>query len=101
MTVSEDPWAALEEPSTRAPRSTEARGSSERERVWVEPSLLPEPIPQDGFVFKWIRSASRGLDDKSNVDKRFREGWEPVRAEDHPEILKAWRSDQKKGIIES
>jgi hypothetical protein len=24
--------------------------------------------------------------DNTNVSKRFREGWEPVRAEDHPEL---------------
>tara|TARA_R110000823_G_scaffold10072_2_gene34914 strand:- start:146 stop:472 length:327 start_codon:yes stop_codon:yes gene_type:complete len=27
-----------------------------------------------------------GSPDNMNVSKRFREGWEPVRAEDHPEL---------------
>ena len=27
-----------------------------------------------------------GSSDNTNVSKRFREGWEPVRAEDHPEL---------------
>tara|TARA_R110002096_G_scaffold160802_1_gene327127 strand:+ start:390 stop:713 length:324 start_codon:yes stop_codon:yes gene_type:complete len=27
-----------------------------------------------------------GVEDKANMSKRIREGWEPVRAEDHPEF---------------
>ena len=27
-----------------------------------------------------------GSSDNTNVSKRYREGWEPVRAEDHPEL---------------
>lgn len=102
MTEMHDPWDALEAPATREPRSLDKRGSSERKRSWVEPSLLPEPEPQDGWVFKWVRVSSRGTDDKLNVDKRFREGWEQVRAEDHPEILAAWHMPANKtGVIES
>lgn len=96
-----DPWDALAGPATRTPRSLETREKSERSRQWVEPSLLPDPEPTDGWVFKWVRQSSRGNDDKLNVDKRFREGWEPARAEDHPEILAAWHMDQKTGLIES
>lgn len=95
-----DPWAALEEPSTRTPRSLETREKTARRDGWKEPTLLPDPTPRDGLVFKWVRSSARGNDDKVNVDKRFREGWEPVRAEEHPEILQEWRMEQKTGIIE-
>lgn len=102
MTESLDPWDALAAPATREPRTLNTRGSSERKRSWVEPSLLPEPEPSDGWVFKWVRVSSRGVDDKLNVDKRFREGWEQVRAEDHPEILAAWHMPANKtGVIES
>lgn len=101
MTETADPWDVLAGPSTRTPRSLETRGSSERVRRWTEPSLLPEPEPRDGWKFKWVRQSSRGNDDKLNVDKRFREGWEPVRAEDHPEILAAWHMPPRTGLIES
>jgi hypothetical protein len=99
-TTMNDPWAALEEPSTRTPRSLETREKTSRRDGWKEPTLLPDPTPRDGLVFKWIRASARGNDDKVNVDKRFREGWDPVRAEDHPEILQEWRMAQKTGIIE-
>ncbi len=95
-----DPWAALEGPSTRTPRSLETREQSTRINGWKEPTLLPDPTPRDGLVFKWIRASARGNDDKVNVDKRFREGWDPVRAENHPEIIKEWRMTQTTGIIE-
>ena len=101
MTESDDPWGDLAGPATRQPRSLDTREKSERKRQWAEPSLLPDPEPADGWVFKWIRASSRGTDDKVNVDKRYREGWEPVTAEEHPEILKAWHMPARNGLIES
>lgn len=101
MTETLDPWDALAGPSTRTPRSLGKRDSSERVRQWQEPSLLPDPDPDPDYVFKWIRQTARGLDDKLNVDKRFREGWEPVRAEDHPEILAKWHMPPRSGLIET
>lgn len=97
----DDPWAVLEKPVTRTPRSLETRENTARQKTWVQPSLLPDPVPADGWVFKWVRASSRGNDDTVNVDKRRREGWEPVRAEDHPEILKAWNMEPRNGLIES
>ena len=96
-----DPWDALEAPSTRTPRSLETRERSERSRAWKEPSLLPDPEPEDGWVFKWVRTSSRGNADTTNVDKRTREGWTPVRAEDHPGIVSEWGTNKVTGHIES
>jgi hypothetical protein len=95
-----DPWAGLVSQTTRTPRSLETREKSTRRREWKEPTLLPDPDPQDGFVFKWIRQSMRGDADKVNVDKRFREGWEPVMVEDHPEIVGEWVNAPKTGIVE-
>ena len=44
------------------------------------------PNPQDGWEFRYIRTASLGNADTKNVSMRFREGWEPVVAEDYPEL---------------
>ena len=101
MTETVDPWGVLEETPARTSRTLETREKSERRKSWSVPSRLPDPYPEDGYVFKWIRSAARGNPDKSNVDSRRQEGWEMVRAEDHPEILARWGSDQTTGIIES
>lgn len=95
-----NPWDALAEPSTRTPRSLETREQTERKRSWREPTILPEPAPRDGIVFKWVRAASRGTDDKVTYQKRMYEGWEPVDAANHPEIVAEMGSGQTSGHIE-
>lgn len=96
------PWDSLEGPSTRTPRSLETRERSSRRKSWQPPQLLPDPEPQDGYVFKWVRSNyGRGVDDKANYQKRLREGWEAVQAEDHPELMMSLNVDQSSGIVET
>lgn len=70
---------------TRTPRDVETRATTTR-AVYVPPSTLPVPTPQPGYSFRWIATAVLGQADPSNVSKKMREGWEPVRAEDHPEL---------------
>jgi hypothetical protein len=48
--------------------------------------MLPTPEAQDGYKFRWIRTSTLGSADMTNVSSRFREGYTPVRAEDHPEL---------------
>ena len=71
----------------RTPREADSREADEREKSWEPPQVLPDPAPQDGWVFRWIRTSIMGNQDNVNASKRFREGWEPVRAEDHPEMM--------------
>ena len=73
----------------RTPREAESREVDERTKSWEPPQVLPDPAAQDGWVFRWIRTSIMGNQDNVNVSKRFREGWEPVRAEDHPEMMMA------------
>jgi hypothetical protein len=71
---------------TRASRDTEVRAQTERTRKWMPPQLLPDPHPEDGYAFRWIRLSTLGSADTMNISSKLREGWEPVRANDHPEI---------------
>jgi hypothetical protein len=50
-------------------------------------SQLPDPNPQDGYTFRWVRTAIMGQSDSRNVSTQRRDGYEPVRAEDHPELM--------------
>ena len=67
-----------DERAPREPRDLESRETDAREKAWEPASILPDPEPQDGWVFRWVRTAMVGNLDNMNVSKRFREGWEPV-----------------------
>ena len=70
----------------RAPRSADSRAKEARPKPWQPPSLLDAPTPPPGYVYRWLRESMVGQDDKANMSKRIREGWEPVRSDDHPEF---------------
>lgn len=76
---------------TRAPRKTanrdtESRAAAERPKRWAPAQLLPEPNPEPGYAFRWIRLSTLNADDPMNISAKLREGWEPVKASDHPEV---------------
>ena len=71
----------------RMNRELESREHQVHDAPWEPPSQIPTPEPQAGYKFRWIRTSVMGLDDARNVSMRRREGWVPVKAEDHPELL--------------
>ena len=71
---------------TRTGRDLQTRANDERPRSWAPPTLLPDPTPEAGYTYRWIRVSTLGQADPRNVSSKIREGWEPVRAVDHPEI---------------
>ena len=71
----------------RMPREFENRDNKQRKMAWAPPETLPSPNPQDGWVFRWIRTSMMGQMDPTNTSAKMREGWEPVKAEDHPELM--------------
>jgi hypothetical protein len=71
----------------RTPRELDTRKSTERPTKWMPPQLLPEPHPEPGFAFRWIRLSTLNVADAINISSKLREGWEPVKAADHPEIV--------------
>jgi len=70
----------------RLERAHTTREKTVRKRAWRRPEVLPTPDAEDGYSFHWVRVATRGNADPTNVTSKLREGWEPVRASDHPEI---------------
>jgi hypothetical protein len=70
----------------RLKRDLETREQTTRKRSWQRPELLPSPEPEDGYKFHWVRVSTQGQVDATNVSSKIREGWEPVKASDHPEI---------------
>jgi|TARA_R110000823_G_scaffold125246_2_gene251851 hypothetical protein len=72
--------------ANRTPRSLETREAGERKKPWKRASMLPNPEDRPGLKFRWIRTATLGNADMTNVSQRFREGYSAVRAEDYPEL---------------
>ncbi len=70
----------------RTPRELDTRAKMERPKQWMLPELLPSPNPEDGYEFRWIRISTLGTADPGHVSAKLREGWEPVKASEHPEI---------------
>ena len=83
-------------------RSAEERSSTTRPSdSWVPASALPVPDPIPGWRFRWIRTSVAGQADNTNASRSFREGWIPVRSEDHPELQVMSDVDSKfKGNVE-
>ena len=70
----------------RNPRELDTRAKAERPKQWMPPQLLPDPNPEEGYAFRWIRVSTLGTNDPMNVSSKLREGWEPVKASEHPEV---------------
>ena len=67
-------------------REHKTREKTTRKKAWQRPEVLPSPNPEPGYEFHWVRVSSLGTVDATNVSSKLREGWEPVKATDHPEI---------------
>lgn len=51
------------------------------------PNALPDPTPVPGMSFRWIGTHLLGVSNPTNVSRQLREGWTPVKATDHPELM--------------
>ena len=84
----------------RTPRAGATRETTSRRKPWAPPSLLDAPPAPEGYKHRWVRTALRGEEDQSNVFNRLREGYEPVRADEHPDFQAPTIDDGKHaGII--
>ncbi len=70
----------------RQSRELASREKDARPTKWAPPQLLPDPTPEPGYAYRWIRVSTLNTADPMNVSSKLREGWEPVKASDHPEI---------------
>ena len=70
----------------RSNRESATREKQERKVDWKPPSTLDAPEAPVGFKHRWIRERVMDFDDKQNVYKRRREGYELVRAEEYPDF---------------
>jgi hypothetical protein len=81
----------------RTNRDLVSREKSAR-AVYVPPTNLPDPTPEPGYVYRWVATHVLGQAEVTNVSRRMREGWEPVKAVDHPELMLL--GNEKTGNVE-
>jgi len=87
--------------TTRQSRELETRETFQRPTHWAPASLLPEITKEPGWAYRWIRTSMVGQADVTNVSAKMREGWEPVKLSDHPELhLYALENSRFKDSIE-
>ena len=67
--------------------------------VYTPSSTLPDPTPEPGYVYRWVATHIMGQSDPTNVSRKMREGWVPVKAVDHPELM--LEANEKTGNVES
>lgn len=93
---------ATQNVQTRTPRKVETRALTEqRQKSWRAPETLPSPDPRPGWKHRWVRISTLGTADPSNISSKLREGYEPCKAEEYPELmLHAATEGRFKGNIE-
>lgn len=58
-----------------------------RAEAWRPPETLPTPDDRPGWKHRWVRLSTMGTADPSNISSRLREGYEPCKGEDYPELM--------------
>ena len=72
----------------RKSRTAETREVTfKRPEAWRAPETLPTPDDRPGWKHRWIRLSTMGTADPSNISSRLREGYEPCKGEDYPELM--------------
>lgn len=70
----------------RQTRDLNTRETFQRATHWAPAALLPEINKEPGWAYRWIRTSMVGQADATNVSAKMREGWEPVKLSEHPEL---------------
>lgn len=90
------------EAQNRNSRSMESREKTfARPKAWQLPETLPMPEDRPGWKHRYVRVSMMGQADPQNISAKLREGYEPCRAEDYPELMMHANEDGRfKGCVE-
>ena len=85
----------------RKSRDSETRVEMQRPMVWRAPETLPSPEPRPGWTHRWVRTSTMGVADPGNISSKLREGYEPCKGDDYPELMMHAATEGRfKGAIE-
>lgn len=82
--------------ASRTPREIETRADEERFE-YTPPDQLPTPRAEPGWAYRWVATHVLNEAAGRNVSQKFRDGWVPAKAADHPEMK---HLESKDGNIE-
>lgn len=92
-----------ESPRDRAARrAAEIRGHLGGENDGTDEFFIPSDMIPDGWSYEWKRETVMGQEDPAYQVALARQGWEPVPASRHPEMMpKDWNQEaiKRKGLI--
>jgi len=71
----------------RVLRELDSRETTKRPLSWKAPEVLPMPDDRPGWKHRYVRLSTNGVADPSNISSKLREGYEPCKAEDYPELM--------------
>jgi hypothetical protein len=71
----------------RLKRELDSRATVYRPTSWKAPEILPMPDDRPGWKHRYIRLSTMGTADPSNISSKLREGYEPCKADDYPELM--------------
>ncbi len=71
----------------RLARELDTRVVTQRPEAWRPPETLPMPNDRPGWKHRYVRISTMGIADPSNISSKLREGYEPCKAEDYPELM--------------
>jgi len=74
-------------PQNRLDRALDSRTTTYRPTSWQAPEALPMPDERPGWKHRYVRLSTLGTADPSNISSKLREGYEPVKAEEYPELM--------------
>ena len=77
----------MAETQNRLSRELETRKAAYRPEAWRPPETLPMPEDRPGWKHRYVRLSTMGVADPSNISSKLREGYEPCKAEDYPELM--------------
>ena len=77
----------MAETQNRLSRELETRKAAYRPEAWRPPETLPMPEDRPGWKHRYVRVSTMGQADPSNISSKMREGYEPCKAEDYPELM--------------
>lgn len=92
----EDPRSRAERRAAEIRQHLKGDVSDGADRFYVDPHIIP-----DGWSYEWKRKTIWGKEDPAHEVELSRQGWEPVPASRHPQMMPKgnWQTIERDGMI--